>query len=238
VCHLPEVVVHEGRRPLYFGRILRGSLALAPQDDDAARHVFIDVASLFALPNAESCSIEGRQPVAADWWSGCGSCGRGSSPSLRAVRASSPPALRPGRGVLRLSAIGGAGNACTLPLARSAAWAELERSVAPASAAVERRKASGPDVGPLPRPTRIQVATSDCAARTWLDAPFGAPPPSAFVRDGEISLLRGGEQSSGADAPRERLFFHPPLMGRVALRVMYPPRPYRALPQDLHEDVL
>ena len=87
--------------------------------------------------------IEGRQPVTTDWWSGCGSCGRGSSPRLRAVRASSPPALRPGRGVLRLSAIGGAGNACALPLARSAAWAELERSVAPASAAVERRKASG-----------------------------------------------------------------------------------------------
>ena len=61
--------------------------------------------------------IEGRQPVAADWWSGCGSCGRGSSPRLRAVRASSPPALRSGRGVLRLSAIGGAGNACALPLA-------------------------------------------------------------------------------------------------------------------------
>ena len=151
--------------------------------------------------------------MAADWWSGCGSCGRGSSPSLRAVRASSPPALRPGRGVLRLSAIGGVGNACALPLARSAAWAELERSVAPTSAAVERRKASGPDVGPLPRPTRFQVATSDCAARTWLDAPFGAPPPSALARDGEISLLGGGEQSSGADAPRERLYLSPSLDG-------------------------
>jgi hypothetical protein len=59
--------------------------------------------------------IEGRQPVTIDWWSGCGSCGRGSSPRLRAVRASSPPAPRPGRGVLRLSAIGGAGNALRPP---------------------------------------------------------------------------------------------------------------------------
>jgi hypothetical protein len=37
-----------------------------------------------------------------------------------------------------------------------------------------------------------------------LDAPFGAPPPSAFARDGEILLLRGSEQNSDADAPRER----------------------------------
>ena len=31
--------------------------ALAPQDDDAARHIFIDVASLFVLPNAPNFSL-------------------------------------------------------------------------------------------------------------------------------------------------------------------------------------
>jgi len=28
-----------------------------------------------------------------------------------------------------------------------------------------------------PRPKRLQVASSDGAARTWMDAPFGAPLP-------------------------------------------------------------
>ena len=53
-----------------------------------------------------------------------------------------PPALRPAREVLRLSAIGGAGNPRAQPLARSAAWTEPRRSIAEASAVVERRKAS------------------------------------------------------------------------------------------------
>jgi hypothetical protein len=48
----------------------------------------------------------------------CGSCGRGLSPRSRAVRASSPPALRSGCGVLRLSANDGAGNACVSLLIR------------------------------------------------------------------------------------------------------------------------
>jgi hypothetical protein len=47
--------------------ILRGSLALAPQDDDAACHIFIDVASLFALPNtpnlAQSRDVNPWRPI-------------------------------------------------------------------------------------------------------------------------------------------------------------------------------
>jgi hypothetical protein len=68
----------------------------------------------------------------------------------RAVRVTSPPALRPGCQVPGLSAIDGAGNACILPFARSAAWTESWRSLAEASAAAERRKASGPPPYPPP----------------------------------------------------------------------------------------
>jgi hypothetical protein len=60
-------------------------------------------------------------------------------------------------------------------------------------------------------------------------------------------LLRGMAKSlcwvvvskARARMRRENDFiFHPPLMGRVALRVVYPPRPYRAPRQNLHEDIL
>ena len=58
-AEVPARSAGEGRRPLYFGRILRGSLALAPQDDDAMCHIFIDLASLFVLPNAPNLAHRG-----------------------------------------------------------------------------------------------------------------------------------------------------------------------------------
>ena len=108
---------------------------------------------------------------------------------------SSPPALRPGCQVPGLRAIDGAGNACILSFARSAAWAEWRRSLAAASAVAERRKASGPPPdpphtrgrqekkGPLPRPRIIQVATSDYVARPMDGAPIGAPLPFSVAHD-------------------------------------------------------
>ena len=88
----------------------------------------------------------------------------------------------------------------------------------------------------------------------WLDAPFGAPPPSAFSR-AAVFLSRGGRQNSGTDAPRERFVIAgvseaiqlwcagPGLLRRGACRRAghFGPVPSPALPgppQDLHEDVL
>jgi hypothetical protein len=104
-----------------------------------------------------------------------------------AVRASSPPALRPGRWVLRLSAFGGAGNACTLPFARSAAWAESKRSVALASAAV-----GAPEGERLPTSGRFRAQTG-CANCVNLPAMRGhgwmrlsaLRLPAVFTREGK-----------------------------------------------------
>ena len=108
-----------------------------------------------------------------------------------AVRASSPPALRPGRGVLRLSAFGGAGNACALPFARSAAWAESKRSVALASAAV-----GAPEGERLPTSGRFRAQTG-CADCVNLSARRGhgwmrlsaLRLPAVFARHGTIFLM-------------------------------------------------
>jgi len=99
--------------------------------------------------------------------------------------------------VLRLSAIDGAGNACVLSFARSAAWAERERSVAPASAAVGAPEGERPPTSGRFRARsafRWQHLTAPRGQR--LDAPFGAPPPFSFAGR-RIFLLRGGEQKLG-----------------------------------------
>jgi hypothetical protein len=122
-----------------------------------------------------------------------------------AVRASSPPALRPGRGVLRLSAFGGAGNACALPFARSAAWAESKRSVALASAAV-----GAPEGERLPTSGRFRAQTG-CADCVNLSARRGhgwmrlsaLRLPALFPRDGSIfDGVVVARKNSDADAPR------------------------------------
>ena len=158
--------------------------------------------------------IEGRQPVTTDWWSGCGSCGRGSSPRLRAVRASSPPAPRPGRGVLRLSAIGGAGNACALPLARSAAWAELSvRSLRQAPRWSAGRRAAS-DIGPLPRARRAFRWQHLMAPRGhgWMRL-SALRLPRPFAWDGEIFFAAWWSAKLGRRCAARTTFLSPSLDG-------------------------
>jgi hypothetical protein len=99
-----------------------------------------------------------------------------------------------------LGASDGAGNACILPFARSAAWTESWRSLAEASAAAERRKASGPRQGPLPTPVR---------GRTMDGAPIGAPLPSLFL----VVVLR--QNSDAMRRENEFVFTSPRRAGRA-----------------------
>ncbi len=126
-----------------------------------------------------------------------------------------PPALRPGCQVPGLSAIDGAGNACILPFARSAAWTESWRSLAEASAAAERRKASGP-LPTLPRRRGRKETKRPAAAqrislrslRTLVCACADRMVRLSALRSLRIFFLVVVRHASGADASRERICFH------------------------------
>ena len=75
--------------------------------------------------------------------------------------------------MLRLSAIGDAGNARVLPLARSVAWTESKRSVALASAAVGAPEGERPPTsGRFRARKRLQMATSGAMRGHWMDGAF------------------------------------------------------------------